>query len=550
MNKSEYERKIQSILDSKEFREVPKDPTQTIQNKCNKFITTLCERGYISDQQAKQMKTYNSTCPRIYGNPKVHKPDNPLRPIISSVNSPTSKLAKFVADILKSAYNPNNDYYIKDTFDFANQINDFQLPNNHKIASFDVVNLFGNLDKNNIIKILEKKWEQIQEHANIDKELFLEITLFILENNYCTFRGKFYQQIFGCAMGSEISPILALYVMDDLLDNSISKLKFRIPFIKKFVDDIVLALPEDQIEDTMRCFNSYCKDLQFTIEMEDQEQGVPFLDTKVHRQNNIIKLNWYRKNTSANKFINYHSDHNMNIKINFIKGMKERIIKICHETFKQNALKTLFEILRQNSYPAVLLNKLIYASETTPQPDVQQQEQKDTEEKLYASLPNIKELTSKIKSIFKDEKVLLTTYNKKTVKSLYSTLKDPIPTELKSNVVYQLGCRDCRGVYVGQTSQWVKSRISLHRSDIRRNKDRCALAIHANNLDHQIDLENVKILKIEKNYHKRLIHEMIEIKKGEYTINKKSDIQKLSNIYSYLLEKEKENEFYDGPLDE
>ncbi|XP_044749037.1 uncharacterized protein LOC123309796 [Coccinella septempunctata] len=49
MNKSEYERKIQSILDSKEFREVPKDPTQTIQNKCNKFITTLCERGYISD---------------------------------------------------------------------------------------------------------------------------------------------------------------------------------------------------------------------------------------------------------------------------------------------------------------------------------------------------------------------------------------------------------------------------------------------------------------------------------------------------------------------
>ncbi|XP_044745169.1 uncharacterized protein LOC123307032 [Coccinella septempunctata] len=201
MNKSEYERKIQSILDSKEFREVPKDPTQTIQNKCNKFITTLCERGYISDQQAKQMKTYNSTCPRIYGNPKVHKPDNPLRPIISSVNSPTSKLAKFVADILKSAYNPNNDYYIMDPFDFANQINDFQLPNNHKIASFDVVNLFGNLDKNNIIKILEKKWEQIQEHANIDKELFLEITLFILENNYCTFRGKFYQQVFGCAMG-------------------------------------------------------------------------------------------------------------------------------------------------------------------------------------------------------------------------------------------------------------------------------------------------------------------------------------------------------------
>ncbi|XP_044749651.1 uncharacterized protein LOC123310247 [Coccinella septempunctata] len=280
MEKTEYENKIQSLLDSKDFKKLPRDPTQSIQQKCNKYVSKMHDKGYITEQQAKKLKTYNSTCPRIYGNPKVHKPENPLRPIISSVNSPMTKLSELMADILKSAYNTENDYYIKDTFDFATQINNFQLPNNHKIVSFDVVNLFGNLDKNNIIRILEKKWETIQHHTKMDKDLFLEIIQYILENNYCTFRGKFYQQIFGCAMGSKLSPILSLYVMDDLLDECTKRLNFKVPFLKKFVDDIIAAIPEDQIEQTLECFNAYNKDLQFTIEKEDNDQGVPFLDTK------------------------------------------------------------------------------------------------------------------------------------------------------------------------------------------------------------------------------------------------------------------------------
>lgn len=550
MEKTEYENKIQSILDSKDFKKIHRDPTSTIQNTCNKLVSRLCDKGYITQQHAKEMKTYNSVCPRIYGNPKVHKTNNPLRPIISSTNSPMSKLSKLIADILKSAYDTNNEYYIKDTFDFAHQINNFQLPNNHKLASFDVVNLFGNLEKNKIMEVLEKKWDKIRTHTKIEKKVFMEITMFLLENNYCTFRGKFYQQVFGCAMGSKLSPILSLYVMDDLLENCIQKLKFRIPLLKKFVDDIIIALPEDEIENTLKCFNSYCEDLQFTIEMEDQDQGVPFLDTKVHRQNQSIKLNWYRKNTSSNKFINYHSNHNINIKINFIRGMKDRIERICHESFRQDGLRELFEILRQNSYPKTLLNKLLYASNGTHVSMETNQENEVTGEKLYVSFPNINKLTSKLKTIFRDENVLITTFNQKTVKSLYSRLKDPIPKTLKSNVVYQLNCQDCDNVYIGQTSQWMKSRISLHKSDINRYKDRCALATHSHDLDHRIDFQNVEILKTENNYHKRLIHEMIQINKHDNTINKKSDTHKLSNIYSYLLEKTKGNEYYEGPLDE
>ncbi|KFD51919.1 hypothetical protein M514_07248 [Trichuris suis] len=37
--------------------------------------------------------TCNSQCPDIYGLPKIHKPGVPLRPVVSSIKSVTSRLA-------------------------------------------------------------------------------------------------------------------------------------------------------------------------------------------------------------------------------------------------------------------------------------------------------------------------------------------------------------------------------------------------------------------------------------------------------------------------
>lgn len=550
MEEKEYHEKIQQILDSQDFKKLPRDPTQTTQNKCNKYIGRLQQQGYITEEQAKQMKTYNSVAPRIYGNPKIHKEGNPIRPIVSSINSPMNSLSKFVADILKSAYNTDNPYYVKDSFQFAQDINDFEIPDDYRLISLDVVNLFGNLDKGEILEIIRLKWNIIKDHTTVDMELFIEIIEFLLNKNYCTFKQNFYLQVFGCAMGSKLTPILAQYVMDHVVDSCLIKLSFRVLFIKKFVDDIILAVPEDHIQTTLECFNSHSANLQFTIEIENNEQAVPFLDTKALRHNNRIKLKWHRKDTHSNKIIHFQSDHNINIKINTVKQMKNRINKICHDTFKQEGIKRLQEIFKQNSYPNGLLNKLLYANDET-QTSRQIENQNTTTSRVHiASYPNVNNLTKKLKNIFKDENVKIAVYNQKTVKNLYSRIKDPIPTPLKSNVVYEIECLGCDRSYIGQTSQCVKNRIAIHKSDITKYKERCALAIHAHNLDHRVDFGSVKVLKSEPNYHKRLIHEMIHINKTEKVINKKTDTNNLSSIYSYLLEISKYKNFYDGPVDE
>lgn len=555
MTKEDYLEKMNNLLTSDSFRQITRDPTQTIQSKSNKIVTELEKQGNIDNIQGKLLRRYNSVAPRIYGNPKLHKPDIPLRPIVSDIQGPTSSLALYMARILTNAYDRNNDYYVKDTFEFAESVNNLELRPNYTVVSLDVKNLFGNLTKELVFEAVKRKWNIIENYCNITEEKFVGILKFLLESGYFVFEGKFYMQVLGCTMGSRLSPILSLYVMDYLLDSCIPKLPFKVPFIKKFVDDIVTAIPETDHDTTLRIFNSFDENLQFTIEIEDEKQSVPFLDTKVCRINNIIKLDWYTKASSSDRYIHYLSDHTTQVKINFIKEKVNRIKRICHPEFVSKNIKKLKNILVENSYPIGMVNRLLFSSNNNSvrsEPDAARNE-RNSEDEInikYCTIPNIKILSTKLKECFKNEEnIRVTTKNQKTIASLYSKLKDPVPDKLKSNVVYKVDCKNCSQTYVGQTSQWLKNRIALHRSDIRLNNQRCALSIHANSRNHEVDLDNVEILDVNNNYKKRTVLEMIRITEQPIPMNKKTDTQNLSNIYTYLLSLNRQG-IYDGPVDE
>lgn len=337
--------------------------------------------------------------------------------------------------------------------------------------------------------------------------------------------------------------------MDCQLDLTLPRLPYAVLLLKKFVDDILMIVPEEQVQCTLDCFNSFCVDIQFTLETEDSQQSVPFLDTTAYRQDNKVKLKWYRKNTHSDKITHFHSEHNINIKINIIKQLKNRISKICHRSFIDEGIRKLHQILTENAYPISMINKLLYAN-STMQTEQREEPNMTTNRTHYASYPNVTNLTGKLKNVFRGENIKIAVYNQKTIRSLYTKIKDPIPTPLQSNVIYKINCESCEKCYIGHTSQLLKNRMTLHKSDIRKYPERCALATHAHNFDHHINFENVEILKTERNYHKRINHEMKNINKEEQTVNKKTDTNKLSSIYSYLLERIKWGDFYDGPLDE
>lgn len=80
--------------------------------------------------------------------------------------------------------------------------------------------------------------------------------------------GLFYSQRNGIAIGICLSPTIATLVIDSLLDNVLSKFNFKCTFVKKYVDDVFLSIPEDKTDELLKTFNEYNHHLQFTIEVE------------------------------------------------------------------------------------------------------------------------------------------------------------------------------------------------------------------------------------------------------------------------------------------
>ncbi|XP_072384652.1 uncharacterized protein [Diabrotica undecimpunctata] len=150
-------------------------------------------------------------------------------------------------------------------------------------------------------------------------------------------------------MGGAISPSLPEIAMKSLLHYCAREADFQFSFIYQYVDDLMCAARADKINYTLNIFNSYNTHLQFTVETEENNM-VPFLDTNVTRhEDNTVRLDWYRKKTFSGRYVPFHSYHPDEQKINIIKGLKNRIKRICHPSNYNKNIKLLYAILKKKS---------------------------------------------------------------------------------------------------------------------------------------------------------------------------------------------------------
>jgi len=106
-------------------------------------------------------------------------------------------------------------------------------------------------------------------------------------------------------------------------------------------------------------------------------------------------------------------------------------------------------------------------------------------------------------------------------------LKDPLSFLIP--FVYRINCAHCKASYVGEKRRLLKSRIEEHRNHIRRNTSQISV-ITEHRLKHDFDWENVKILDKEVYSNKRLISEIIFIKKQSKVLNLQRDTELLYPI--------------------
>ena len=162
--------------------------------------------------------------PKFYGLPKIHKPDTPLRSIVSSCGSVTYGVAKELAKILKPLV-CKSPHHINSTQDFVEQAKHFKLEAGECLSSYDVSALFTSVPIDpalNIIKDLLDKDTTLKERTVMEVGDIILLLEFCLKNTYFSFQGQFYEQVEGAAMGSPVSPIVANLYMEYLEQKALS----------------------------------------------------------------------------------------------------------------------------------------------------------------------------------------------------------------------------------------------------------------------------------------------------------------------------------------
>ena len=211
MDRQDYISKANQLLNQSTYKVITKDPTNTIKNKLINILKSIKSKTGLGNNTYKSMYCTGCVPPKFYGLPKIHKPDTPLRPIVSSCGSVTYGVAKELAKILKPLVG-KSPHHITSTQDFVEQAKHFKLEPGECLSSYDVSALLTSVPIDpalNIIKDLLDKDTTLKERTVVEVGDIILLLEFCLKNTYFSFQGQFYEQVEGAAMGSPVSPIVA-----------------------------------------------------------------------------------------------------------------------------------------------------------------------------------------------------------------------------------------------------------------------------------------------------------------------------------------------------
>ncbi|XP_053687283.1 uncharacterized protein LOC128736816 [Sabethes cyaneus] len=503
MDIDDYKTKMNELLlDTNTYKQITRDPTSRYQTMNNRIVQRLYDLKLVDKNEYYSLKTNTATCPRIYGQPKAHKPNLPLRPVIPNMTAPSYALSKYICKILQASIKSN--YSVTDSFAFCRFINSNTLPQNYEMISLDVISLFTNIPQELVTKGIIDHWQHIRSNTNICLDIFLEMVNFCMDCSYFQFDNKYYHQIKGTAMGNPLSPILAEIVIDTLIDTVMSTIHISIPAVKKYVDDLLLTVPHGKMSEVLNLFNSYHPMLQFTAEAEKDCQ-LPYLDMLLIRKNDqTIQTQWYTKSISSGRLINYHSFHPLSQKMNTAINFITRVDRLSTNYTNAEKYSIIQSHLKRNDYPIKLINRCwnryvnqsnlssekppppsppppppppppqppntpCKSSNTTtsnqqpamhrPSPTQTASSPEDRESQipsnqqpflvtqptqLYRSIPHIADLSPRIAKILKRElgDIKIAYSNTNNLSALLPPIKDTLPTLMQHNVIYSTKCRE------------------------------------------------------------------------------------------------------------
>merc|ERR1712055_391036 len=136
-------------------------------------------------------------------------------------------------------------------------------------------------------------------------------------------------------MGSPISVVLAEVTLQKFENDALSRAPCNILFWKRYVDDIITAIPTDEIQNLLQYLNNVNNHIKFTVETEE-DKTISFLDLNIKRcANGNLSFSVYRKKTHSGKYLDFKSNNPLSHKESVATSLFNRAKLICNDDNKK-----------------------------------------------------------------------------------------------------------------------------------------------------------------------------------------------------------------------
>ena len=540
LNKEEYtEKALQILADTVHFKKIEKNPTSSRARKLGVYLRKNIKPVIENDRLYSFLNpSGDPRTPQLYILIKIHKPEKkfPGRPIVSAVGAYNYNLGKYLVWALEP-YLSGHDSYIKNSADFVNKIRN-QSSEGKKQVSFDVESLYT------MVPVVEAI-ECAMDHLSHDENNRLEpISCSCIEQlfRFCTtecnfqFQGTNYDQIEGLCMGNPLAPSLANLFMINIEKRALASGLFQPTVWFRYVDDIYCLIEEaefDNLHNILEHLNSIHPSINFTVEKEGEKKSLSFLNVLCSaNERGTYSTSVYRKPTNTNLYVRWESAHPPSQKIGVFRTLLHQAKVICSdEELLRKEYQFLFEVFKDNGYPVNMLRKSLDNFKNRAEQYVPKR--KNEQRATVLSIPYVPGVSESIAKEWKKcssflnlsipTKVVFRPTQK--VRSLVCSLYDQEPM---GRGVYRAICGDCDGKYIGETGNFLSTRMKQHQN--------CgAIRDHCRQMNHDFNSVDWKLIRKEPDPNLRRIYESMliteEVHLGTNILNNAEGVQSFCAMY-------------------
>ncbi|XP_045474964.1 uncharacterized protein LOC123680889 [Harmonia axyridis] len=125
LDRNLYINKVEEFMNENGFVKLDNNPTSRLINKVKNFRVSKEFEDKFG--KYKNLIPSNPKIPKLYGLPKLHMDNIPIRPIVSLINTPVYKISKFLSDKLKDLTEFKPTYSIKNSGQLAESLKNLQI---------------------------------------------------------------------------------------------------------------------------------------------------------------------------------------------------------------------------------------------------------------------------------------------------------------------------------------------------------------------------------------------------------------------------------------